>query len=61
MDRRLISLKELAYMLCISYHSAYRLARTNGFPSYKIGGIWRVDVDKLNRWLAVNNEQKQFL
>ena len=60
-NRGFISLKELASKLDISYHSAYRLARAKGFPSYKIGGLWRVDIAKLDRWLAVNNEQKQYL
>ena len=58
---RYLSLKELATHLGISYHSAYRLARAKDFPSYKIGGLWRVDIDKLDRWLAINNEQKQFV
>ena len=59
--KRLISLKELAEHMNISYHSAYRLVHSKGFPSYKIGGLWRVDVEKLEHWLNINNEQKIYL
>jgi excisionase family DNA binding protein len=57
---RFLSLKELASHLSISYNTAYRLAHSKDFPACKIGGVWRVDKVKLERWLAIQNEQKMY-
>jgi len=59
-DNRFLSLKELAVHLNISYNTAFRLAHAKDFPACKIGGIWRVDKVKLERWLAIQNEQKKY-
>lgn len=43
--------KELAERLGISEWYARQLMRAEGFPSFRIGKLWKVDENDLVRWI----------
>lgn len=50
----MLSVPQLASMLGISRSGAYTLARSEGFPSLKIGSRIVVPKDKLQDWINEN-------
>ena len=50
----MLSVPQLASMLGISRSGAYTLARSEGFPSLKIGSRIVISKDKLQVWINEN-------
>jgi len=48
---KLMTVKEAADYLDLSYITVYRLARRRRIPAMKIGGTWRFKKEVLDRWL----------
>ena len=49
---QLITPHELAETLGISLPFSYKLIRTKGFPSFRVGKKWLIATDKLMEWIA---------
>lgn len=49
---QLITPHELAETLGISLPFCYKLIRTKGFPSFRVGKKWLIATDKLMEWIA---------
>lgn len=45
-----LTLKQTAEILAVSYQHVYELCKAGRFPAYKIGRIWRVNPDELNKF-----------
>lgn len=58
MEKMTISVKELSSQLGISLIKAYELAKSEGFPSIRIGTRILIPVDAFREWLttALNKE-----
>lgn len=61
MEKRFFMVAELADFLNIKRSSAYNLVHAKGFPSLKLGHNWRIDCNKLERWLKIAEEEKDFV
>ena len=48
---QLITPHELAETLGISLPFCYKLIRTKGFPSFRVGKKWLISTDKLMAWI----------
>ena len=57
----MLTVNDLVKILKVSHCKAYQLVHAKGFPSYKLGGSWRIDSYKLRKWLNTNNEEKLYL
>lgn len=51
MARRLIDCQEAADRLRISVKTVRSMAAEGRIPSYKVGGLYRIDERQLNDWL----------
>lgn len=59
MEKRTITVNELAETLSIGYTNAYRLVNSEGFyPAFRIGRKILVNVDRLNQWLDEQTQQE---
>lgn len=61
MEKRFFTVAELADYLNITKAAAYNLVHAKGFPSLKLGHNWRVDRNKLERWLNIAEEERDFI
>ncbi len=50
-EKRFLTVQETAKCLKISATHMYDLVHSKGFPSFKVGGRWRVDKSKLDKWI----------
>ncbi len=51
----LLTLNELALVLDVSHEQARRLCANGEIPATKVGGEWRVEKGKLQKYLGVEN------
>jgi excisionase family DNA binding protein len=56
MNNSLLTIEEMGKYLRISRSKAYQLAKKQGFPSFILGRLIRVDKSQLDAWL--NNSNK---
>lgn len=47
----MLTSKEVAYYLDVSLNKVYQLFKSEGFPAFKIGKLWRVDPNLLSDWV----------
>lgn len=47
----LLTVEDVQNILRISRNTAYKLFKTDGFPSIKIGKAYRVDRDEFKNWI----------
>lgn len=60
MPQEFLTTEEMATLLKMSEGTVKRLLRTKQLPGYKISGVWRVDREEFERYLAsVRNIQKE--
>ena len=59
MDKKIITVAELAKKYSLGMNFAYQLARTEGFPMIKTGRKINILADKVDEWLE-KNIGKQF-
>ncbi len=52
MERTTINVRDLSIQMGISLPKAYDLARSPGFPSFRIGKRILIPVDAFREWLA---------
>jgi excisionase family DNA binding protein len=56
-----ITVSEAAQRLCVSAATVYRWLRAGSLDGYKLGGVWRVLVDDLDKFVrdSKNREEEQ--
>lgn len=58
MDKLFLSVKEMALKLHVSDKTVYRMINDNRIPyGIKIGGQWRFNAEKIEKWIQSNNAQ----
>ncbi len=50
-EQKAYTVKELRKILNIPQVTAYELVRAEGFPSFRIGGRWRISKAGLEKWI----------
>jgi len=50
---------EIAKMLKLHPFTVARLAREGKIPAFKVGGVWRIDRIKFERWIAQQGSTRQ--
>ncbi|SFL65826.1 helix-turn-helix domain-containing protein [Pelosinus propionicus] len=45
------TMKEAAEYLKSNESTMYSLAKSKGFPAFKVGGRWKIHKDKLDKWI----------
>lgn len=48
---KILTIPEVAKLLQINMHTAYRYAKEGKIPAVRIGGSWRVREEILEQWL----------
>ena len=56
-EKLLISIGELALKFGVSLPVAYRLARSEGFPTIRVGRRRLVDARRLDAWIAEQSKR----
>ncbi|MBI5376330.1 MAG: helix-turn-helix domain-containing protein [Candidatus Schekmanbacteria bacterium] len=51
MEMKILTIPEVAKLLQINMHTAYRYAKEGKIPAVRIGGSWRVREEILEQWL----------
>ena len=51
MEKAFIDVYELAAMFCIGAQAARNMCHAKGFPARKIRGRWRINKDRLDKWI----------
>ena len=58
MDKQTVTIKEVAKLLGVGRDTAYAAVKKGEIPSLKIGGLTRIPLPALERWLAEAAEKK---
>ncbi len=58
-DVGLVTIKEIARLLCIAEKTIYKMAAEQRIPAYKLGGSWRFSIAEVQRWLAEQHNQRR--
>ena len=59
MEKTTMSVRELSAQLGISLPKAYALAKSEGFPSVRIGTRILIPVDAFREWLVIASNNKE--
>jgi excisionase family DNA binding protein len=59
MSLQLLTLRETARVLRVSYPTAMRLAKKGELPAVRVGGQWRVPEADLALWLEAKKNPRQ--
>ena len=59
MEKTTMSVQELSAQLGISLPKAYALAKSEGFPSVRIGTRILIPVDAFREWLVIASNNKE--
>ena len=51
MNKKLLTLKEVAAYLKLAEKTAYKLAAEDKLPRFKVGGSWRFKESDIERWI----------
>ncbi len=52
MARKILTVSELADHLQVHRITIYRLLKSDHLPGFKIGRVWRFDLDEVSSWMA---------
>lgn len=52
MANRILTVSELAEHLSVHRITIYRLLKSGALPGFKIGRVWRFDLDEIGGWMA---------
>lgn len=56
--KAVLTLKEAQLLLHVSTTKINQLVHQKGFPSFKVGRLWRVDEEKLRLWIIEQIQDK---
>ena len=59
MDKATMSVQELSAQLGISLPKAYALAKSEGFPSIRIGTRILIPIDAFREWLVITSNKHE--
>jgi excisionase family DNA binding protein len=51
-NRRILTVSELAEHLNVHRITIYRLLKNGNLPGFKIGRVWRFDLDEIGQWMS---------
>lgn len=51
-DKAILTITDVAELLCVSRPTVYQLIRRNDFPSFRIGNRTRISRAALDAWIA---------
>ena len=51
-NRRILTVSELAEHLNVHRITIYRLLKNGNLPGFKIGRVWRFDLDEIGEWMS---------
>src|SRR5579872_5562437 len=51
-NNRILTVSELAEHLNVHRITIYRLLKNGSLPGFKIGRVWRFDLDEISNWMA---------
>lgn len=49
---------EISKILKLHPFTVTRLAREGKIPAFKVGGVWRIETSKFERWIAKQGNRK---
>jgi excisionase family DNA binding protein len=52
MANKILTVSELAEHLNVHRITIYRLLKSGNLPGFKIGRVWRFDLDEIGNWMA---------
>src|SRR5579864_870592 len=52
MANKILTVSELAQHLNVHRITIYRLLKNGSLPGFKIGRVWRFDLDEISAWMA---------
>jgi excisionase family DNA binding protein len=52
MAKRILTVSELADHLSVHRITIYRLLKTGSIPGFKIGRVWRFELDQIANWMT---------
>jgi excisionase family DNA binding protein len=52
MANKILTVSELAEHLNVHRITIYRLLKSGSLPGFKIGRVWRFDLDEIGNWMA---------
>jgi excisionase family DNA binding protein len=50
LERRLLTVREVAAYLRLHTSTIYRLLKTNQIPAFKVGSDWRFNLETIDAW-----------
>lgn len=59
MDKLMLTTEETAEALGVCRTTAYRLIVSKRLPAVRVGGLWRVPVESLRRWIAEHTTEAE--
>lgn len=61
MANKILTVSELAEHLNVHRITIYRLLKNGSLPGFKIGRVWRFDLDEITSWMASGKSSRQML
>jgi excisionase family DNA binding protein len=61
MASRILTVSELAEHLNVHRITIYRLLKSGTLPGFKIGRVWRFDLDEITNWMASGRSSSELI
>src|SRR6202030_1085370 len=61
MPKKILTVSELAEHLSVHRITIYRLLKGGTLPGFKIGRVWRFDLDDIAKWMATGKEGQELV
>jgi len=61
MANKILTVSELAQHLNVHRITIYRLLKSGSLPGFKIGRVWRFDLDEISNWMASGKSGKDII
>jgi excisionase family DNA binding protein len=59
MAKKILTVSELAEHLSVHRITIYRLLKGGTLPGFKIGRVWRFDLDEIATWMASGKAERE--
>ena len=61
MAKKIMTVSELAEHLSVHRITIYRLLKGGALPGFKIGRVWRFDLDEIANWMASGKAERELI
>jgi len=61
MAKQILTVSELAEHLSVHRITIYRLLKGGTLPGFKIGRVWRFDLDEIANWMASGKAERELI